>query len=97
MTSPSSVSVMKTPIRESGNLSEEKKSARMRLGMPAVNMRSERSVMIMYASLPVALSDVIPRKLAMRVKMEGGGIVTVRFAISTKYDHNSGSLETDCD
>lgn len=73
MTSPSSVKVMKIPIRESGNLSEEKKSARIRLGIPAVNMRRERRMMMIYASLPVAWSDFTPRKSEMRDKMVGGG------------------------
>jgi hypothetical protein len=37
---------MNTPILESGNLSEEKNKARTRLGMPAVNIRKERSVIM---------------------------------------------------
>jgi hypothetical protein len=57
---------MKIPIRESGNLSEAKNKARIKLGMPAVNMRKERNVMMMYASRPIELSDVIPRKSAAR-------------------------------
>ena len=40
-TSPSNVNVMKTPILESGNLSEEKKRARISDGMPAVNILSD--------------------------------------------------------
>jgi hypothetical protein len=62
---------MKTPILESGNLSEEKKRARISDGMPAVNILNDRSVIIMYASRPVALSDVNPRKPAIRVKAVG--------------------------
>jgi hypothetical protein len=62
---------MNTPILESGNLSEEKNRARIKDGMPAVNIRKERSVMIMYASLPVALSDVTPRKPEIRDKVVG--------------------------
>ena len=57
---------MKTPILESGNLSEEKKRARISDGMPAVNILNDRSVMMMYASRPVALSDVMPRNPAIR-------------------------------
>ena len=70
-TSPNKVNVMKTPILESGNLSEEKKRARISDGMPAVNILNDRSVIIMYASRPVALSDVNPRKPAIRVKAAG--------------------------
>jgi hypothetical protein len=62
---------MNTPILESGNFSEEKKRASVRLGMPAENVRRERSVIIMYASLPVALSDVTPRKPEIRDKVLG--------------------------
>jgi hypothetical protein len=65
-TSPRRVSVMNTPMRESGNLSEAKNSARIRLGMPAVNMRRERRMMMMYASLPTEFSEVIPRKSETR-------------------------------
>ena len=49
-------------MRESGNLSEAKNNARINDGMPDVNMRKERSVMMMYASRPVARNDVTPRK-----------------------------------
>jgi hypothetical protein len=62
---------MNTPILESGNLSDEKKRARTSEGMPAVNMRRDRSVMMIYASLPVAFSDVIPRKPETRDKAGG--------------------------
>jgi hypothetical protein len=62
---------MKTPILESGNLSEEKKRARISEGIPAVNILNDRSVMIMYASRPVALSDVNPRKPAICEKAVG--------------------------
>jgi hypothetical protein len=65
-TSPSKVNVMKIPILESGNLSEEKKRARISEGMPAVNIRNDRRVMMMYASRPVALSEVKPRNPAIR-------------------------------
>jgi hypothetical protein len=76
ITSPSNVNVMNTPMRESGKSSEAKNKARIRLGMPAVNMRKERSVMMMYASRPMELSDVIPRKSATRDKMGRG--ITLR-------------------
>jgi hypothetical protein len=56
---------MNTPILESGNLSEAKNRARINDGIPDVNMRRERKVMMMYASRPVARSDVIPRKPAI--------------------------------
>jgi hypothetical protein len=69
---------MNIPILESGNSSEEKKRARMRLGMPAVNMRRERRVMIMYASLPVALSDVTPRNPEIRDKAVGAMVADVQ-------------------
>jgi hypothetical protein len=69
ITSPSNVNVMKTPIRESGNFSEAKNKARIRLGIPDVNMRNERSVMMMYASRPMELSDVIPSQSASRDKI----------------------------
>jgi hypothetical protein len=68
-TSPISVNVINTPMRESGNLSEAKNKARIRLGIPAVNMRKERNVMMMYASRPTELSDVKPRKSDTRDKM----------------------------
>jgi hypothetical protein len=75
ITSPNNVKVINTPILESGNFKLEKNSARIRLGIPAVNMRNERSVMIMYASRPIELSDVMPKKFATRDKMVFGGIV----------------------
>lgn len=64
-------------MRESGNLRDAKKSARIRLGIPAVNMRRERRVMMMYASLPTELREVIPRKSAMRVVIGLGDILWV--------------------
>jgi hypothetical protein len=77
ITSPSSVKVIKTPIRESGNLSDAKNKARIRLGIPDVNIRKERSIMTMYASRPMELSEVIPRKSATRDKIVRG-ITVVR-------------------
>jgi hypothetical protein len=81
---------MNTPILESGNSSEEKKRARIRLGIPAVNMRSERSVMMMYASLPVALSDVTPRNPEIRDKAVGAMV-----AMSSPVEHavRAGKVE----
>lgn len=52
-------------MRESGNLREAKNNARINDGIPDVNMRKERRVMMIYASRPVARNDVMPRKPAM--------------------------------
>lgn len=76
MTSPSSVRVMNTPMRESWNLSAAKNRARIKLGMPAVNMRNERSVMMIYASRPTEFKDVMPRKSDTRDKAVGGIVAT---------------------
>lgn len=62
---------MKAPIRESGKPREEKKSARMRDGMPALNMRSERREIIRYASRPVAWREERPRNWETRWSMVG--------------------------
>jgi hypothetical protein len=68
---------MNTPIRESGNSSEAKNNARINDGIPEVNMRKDRKVMIMYASRPVARREVIPRKPAMpdRIDMAIAGLL----------------------
>jgi hypothetical protein len=71
---------MNTPILESGNLSDEKKRAKISDGMPAVNMRRDRSVIMIYASLPVAFSDVMPRKPEIRDKAEGAMVATSSLA-----------------
>jgi hypothetical protein len=79
---------MKRPILLAGKLSEEKKRARMREGIPALNMRRERRVMIMYASRPVACRLETPRKLDSREKKVGGGILKIK-----NFDRNPACVE----
>ena len=69
---------MKRPIRDAGKSRDEKNSARINDGIPALNMRKERSVIIMYASRPVACRLETPKKYDSRERRVGGGILKMK-------------------
>lgn len=62
--------------------------------MPAVNMRSERNVMIMYASRPTEFSDVMPRKSDIRDKTVRD-MVASRDVTGPLVDYNEVCYDTD--
>jgi hypothetical protein len=69
---------MKRPMRDAGKSRDEKNKARINDGIPALNMRKERSVIIMYASRPVACRLETPRKDDSRERRVGGDILKIK-------------------